>query len=260
MTEPTVRLVNISKSFGEVKSLENVNFEVYPGEVVGLLGDNGAGKSTLIKIITGYHQPDPGGEIYFHGKKVENLTVPKARALGVETVYQEKALADDQSVWRNIFMGREIANRLGFLDIKQMRAVTQRLMTEHMGFTSKAVNPDTPVRTMSGGERQGIAITRALYFEAELIILDEPTMALSLSETRKVLDFIANIPKAGKAGIFIDHNIFHVYPVVDRIVVLDRGRVAGEFKKADVTLEELIERLYQVARTGRLEAARGGKA
>lgn len=260
MTEPTVRLVNISKSFGEVKSLENVNFEVYPGEVVGLLGDNGAGKSTLIKIITGYHQPDPGGEIYFHGKKVENLTVPKARALGVETVYQEKALADDQSVWRNIFMGREIANRLGFLDIKQMRAVTQRLMTEHMGFTSKAVNPDTPVRTMSGGERQGIAITRALYFEAELIILDEPTMALSLSETRKVLDFIANIPKAGKAGIFIDHNIFHVYPVVDRIVVLDRGRVAGEFKKADVTLEELIDRLYQVARTGRLEAARGGKA
>jgi simple sugar transport system ATP-binding protein len=252
--------VNISKSFGEVKSLENVNFEVYPGEVVGLLGDNGAGKSTLIKIITGYHQPDPGGEIYFHGKKVENLTVPKARALGVETVYQEKALADDQSVWRNIFMGREIANRLGFLDIKQMRAVTQRLMTEHMGFTSKAVNPDTPVRTMSGGERQGIAITRALYFEAELIILDEPTMALSLSETRKVLDFIANIPKAGKAGIFIDHNIFHVYPVADRIVVLDRGRVAGEFRKADVSLEELIDRLYQVARTGRLEAARGGKA
>jgi simple sugar transport system ATP-binding protein len=252
--------VNISKSFGEVKSLENVNFEVYPGEVVGLLGDNGAGKSTLIKIITGYHQPDPGGEIYFHGKKVENLTVPKARALGVETVYQEKALADDQSVWRNIFMGREIADRFGFLDIKQMRAVTQRLMTEHMGFTSKAVNPDTPVRTMSGGERQGIAITRALYFEAELIILDEPTMALSLSETRKVLDFIANIPKAGKAGIFIDHNIFHVYPVVDRIVVLDRGRVAGEFKKADVTLEELIDRLYQVARTGRLDTSRGGKA
>uniref|UniRef100_A0A7C1JUT9 Sugar ABC transporter ATP-binding protein n=1 Tax=Caldilinea aerophila TaxID=133453 RepID=A0A7C1JUT9_9CHLR len=260
MTEPTVRLVNISKSFGEVKSLENVNFEVYPGEVVGLLGDNGAGKSTLIKIITGYHQPDPGGEIYFHGKKVENLTVPKARALGVETVYQEKALADDQSVWRNIFMGREIADRFGFLDIKQMRAVTQRLMTEHMGFTSKAVNPDMPVRTMSGGERQGIAITRALYFEAELIILDEPTMALSLSETRKVLDFIANIPKVGKAGIFIDHNIFHVYPVVDRIVVLDRGRVAGEFKKADVTLEELIDRLYQVARTGRLETSRGGKA
>jgi len=260
MAEPTVRLVNVSKSFGEVKSLQNVNLEVYPGEVVGLLGDNGAGKSTLIKIITGYHQPDPGGEIYFHGQKVDNLSVAKARQLGVETVYQEKALADDQSVWRNIFMGREISNAAGFMDIKKMRTVTQQLMAEHMGFTSKAVNPDTPVRTMSGGERQGIAITRALHFEAELIILDEPTMALSLSETRKVLDFIANIPKAGKAGIFIDHNIFHVYPVVDRIVVLDRGMIAGQFNKADVTLEELIDRLYLVARTGRLAAAQGGSA
>ncbi|MFM7584109.1 MAG: ATP-binding cassette domain-containing protein [Caldilinea sp.] len=253
MAEPTVRLIHVSKSFGEVKSLQEINVEVYLGEVVGLLGDNGAGKSTLIKIITGYYQPDPGGEIYFHGQRFDHLTVAKARQLGVETVYQEKALADDQSVWRNMFMGRELANRWGMLDIGKMRSITQQMMTQHMGFTSKAVSPDTPVRTMSGGERQGIAITRALHFEAELIILDEPTMALSLSETRKVLDFIAGIAQAGKAGIFIDHNIFHVYPVVDRIVVLDRGRIAGEFKKADVTLDELIERLYRVARTGRLE-------
>ena len=260
MPEPTIRLVNVSKSFGEVKSLHNINFEVYPGEVVGLLGDNGAGKSTLIKIITGYHQPDSGGEIYFHGKKVDRLSVQHARDLGVETVYQEKALADLQSVWRNIFMGREITNRLGLLDVGKMKRETQRLMTEHMGFTSKAVNPETPVRTMSGGERQGIAITRALHFEAELIILDEPTMALSLSETRKVLDFIASIPKAGKSCIFIDHNIFHVYPVVDRIVVLDRGMIAGEFKKSDVTLDELIERLYTVARTGKLAQSQGGRA
>lgn len=252
MAEPTLRLVNVSKSFGEVKSLQNINFEIHPGEVVGLLGDNGAGKSTLVKIITGYHRPDPGGEIYFHGKRVEDLTVPKARALGVETVYQEKALADKQPVWRNIFMGRELTRRFGLLDVPRMRRETARLMTEHMGFTSKAVSPNTPVRTMSGGERQGIAITRALYFDAELVILDEPTMALSLSETKKVLDFIANIPKAGKCGIFIDHNIFHVYPVVDRIVVLDRGMVAGEFRKQDVTLDELIERLYTVARTGKL--------
>jgi len=258
MAEPTVRLIHVSKSFGEVKSLQEINLEVYPGEVVGLLGDNGAGKSTLIKIITGYYQPDPGGEIYFHGQRFDHLTVAKARQLGVETVYQEKALADDQSVWRNMFMGRELANRWGMLDIGKMRSITQQMMTQHMGFTSKAVSPDTPVRTMSGGERQGIAITRALHFEAELIILDEPTMALSLSETRKVLDFIAGIAQAGKAGIFIDHNIFHVYPVVDRIVVLDRGRIAGEFKKADVTLDELIERLYRVARTGRLEQEKKG--
>jgi simple sugar transport system ATP-binding protein len=248
--EPVLRLVNISKSFGEVKSLENVNFEVWPGEVVGLLGDNGAGKSTLVKIITGYHRPDPGGEIYFHGRRVDHLTVQEARTLGVETVYQEKALADKQSLWRNIFMGRELTGRLGFLDVARMRRETAELMTSKMGFTSKAVTTDTFVRTLSGGERQGVAITRALYFQAELIILDEPTMALSLSETRKVLDFVTSIPKAGKSAIFIDHNIFHVYPVVDRIVVLDRGRVAGEFAKAEVTLEELIDRLYRVARTG----------
>jgi simple sugar transport system ATP-binding protein len=123
-------------------------------------------------------------------------------------------------------------------------------MSEHMGFTSMAVSPETTVKTMSGGERQGVAITRALYFQANLIILDEPTMALSLTETKKVLDFIASIATAGKSAIFIDHNIFHVYPVVDRIVVLDRGMIAGEFMKSEVTLEELIERLYTVARTG----------
>ena len=250
MAEPALKLVNVSKSFGEVKSLENINFEVWPGEVVGLLGDNGAGKSTLVKIITGYHQPDPGGEIYFGGQRIDHLTVRKARALGVEAVYQEKALADKQSLWRNIFMGRELSTRFGFLDVAAMRRETLRLMTEHMGFTSKAVSPNTPVRTMSGGERQGVAITRALYFQANIIILDEPTMALSLSETQTVLVHISGIAKAGKSAIFIDHNIFHVYPVVDRIVVLDRGMVAGTFAKSDVTLEELISRLYTVARTG----------
>jgi simple sugar transport system ATP-binding protein len=248
-----LKMVNISKSFGEVKSLTEVDFEVNPAEVVGLLGDNGAGKSTLIKIITGYHQPDQGGEIYWKGEPVDNLSVGKSRKLGVETVYQERALADLQSIWRNIFMGRELTNRFGALDIHRMKRETENLMTQLMGFTSKAVTPDTPVKTMSGGERQGIAITRALYFQAELIILDEPTMGLSLSETKKVLNFVGEIKKAGKSCIFIDHNIFHVYPVADRIVVLDRGRVAGQFLKGDLTLEELIERLYLVAHTGSLE-------
>ncbi len=258
--KPALELVNVSKSFGEVKSLQNINFKVYPGEVVGLLGDNGAGKSTLVKIITGYHQPDPGGEIYFDGQRVENLTVQKARELGVECVYQEKALADLQSLWRNLFMGRELANRMGFLDVHKMQQETLRLMTQHMGFTSKAVSPETTVKTLSGGERQGVAITRALHFQANIIILDEPTMALSLSETKKVLDFIAGIAKAGKSAIFIDHNIFHVYPVVDRIVVLDRGMVAGEFMKSEVTLEELIDRLYTVARTGTFDKKNGSPA
>jgi simple sugar transport system ATP-binding protein len=252
--EPLIRLVNVSKSFGEVRSLQNVDFEVNPSEVVGLLGDNGAGKSTLIKIITGYHQPDPGGEIYWDGNKVENLTVAKGRELGIETVYQERALAEQQTIWRNIFMGRELTNRFGLLDVKRMRSETEKLMNEMMGFTSGAVNPDTFIQTMSGGERQGVAITRALYFKARLIILDEPTMGLSLSETKKVLNFVQEVRNQGKSVIFIDHNIFHVYPVADRIVVLDRGRVAGQFLKGTLTLEKLIEKLYLVAQTGSLNS------
>jgi simple sugar transport system ATP-binding protein len=246
------QMKNISKTFGEVQALHDVNFEVGRNEVVGLLGDNGAGKSTLIKIITGYHHPDPGGELYWKGERLEHLTVAKARALGINPVYQERALADQQSVWRNIFLGRELTTRFGVLDIRKMRSETEKLMNEAMGFTSSAITPDSAVKTMSGGERQGIAITRALYFQAELIILDEPTMGLSLSETKKALDFVADIKRAGKACIFIDHNIFHVHPVADRIVVLDRGTIAGEFMKGELTLEELIERLYLVARTGDL--------
>jgi simple sugar transport system ATP-binding protein len=243
---------NISKTFGEVRALHDVNFEVGANEIVGLLGDNGAGKSTLVKIITGYHQPDPGGELYWKGGRLEHTSVAKMRQLGVQVVYQERALADLQSLWRNIFMGRELTTRFGILDVKKMRRETAKLMSEAMGFTSSAVTPESSVKHMSGGERQGVAITRALYFQAELIILDEPTMGLSLSETKKTLDFVAGIKQQGKAAIFIDHNIFHVYPVVDRIVVVDRGTIAGQFLKSEITLDELIERLYRVAQTGSL--------
>lgn len=251
--EDVLELKNVSKTFGEVVAVHGINFQVHSGEVVGLLGDNGAGKSTLVKIITGYHQPDPGGEIYWHGKKIEHLTVARARNLGIEVVYQERALADQQPLWRNIFMGRELANRWGVLDVDGMRNETAKLMQTAMGFTSAAVTPESVVKTFSGGERQGVAITRALYFKAELIILDEPTMGLSLSETRKCLDFVEGIKKAGKSAIFIDHNIFHVYPVADRIVVLDRGTIAGQFMKNELTLDQLIEKLYRVAQTGSLD-------
>jgi simple sugar transport system ATP-binding protein len=256
--EPFLRMKNVSKTFGEVQALCGINFEVGTNEIVGLLGDNGAGKSTMVKILTGYHQPDPGGELYLKGRRIGHLTVAQARGLGIEVVYQERALADQQSLWRNIFMGRELADRWGRLDISNMRRETGKLMQTLMGFTSAAVSPDSVVKTFSGGERQGVAITRALYFKAEMIILDEPTMGLSLSETRKCLDFVAGIRAAGKSAIFIDHNIFHVYPVADRIVVLDRGAVAGQFLKNELTLQELIDRLYLVAQTGSLNGG-GGK-
>ena len=243
---------NTSKRFGEVEALRSVNFAVERNEVVGLLGDNGAGKSTLIKIVTGYYEPDDG-EVYFNQQKVEGLSVARARQLGIETVYQERALADLQTLWRNIFMGRELTTRLGFLDVRGMKRETQKLMVESMGFTSAAVASDAVVKTFSGGEKQGVAIVRALHFDADLIILDEPTMGLSLAETRKLLDFVRGIKKAGKSCIFIDHNVFHVYSVADRVVVLDRGAVAGEFSTKDITLDQLMDKMYRVAQTGSLD-------
>jgi len=247
-----LELKDVSKSFGEVQSLRNVDMHVDQNEIVGLLGDNGAGKSTLIKIITGYHQPT-SGEIYFNGQRVEHLTVPKARKLGVETVYQERALADQQTLWRNIFMGRELSNALGFMDVKRMQEETSRLMLQSMGFTSGAVTRDSQINNFSGGEKQRVAIVRALYFQADLIILDEPTMGLSLQETRKLIEFVQGIKRAGKSAIFIDHNVFHVYSVADRVVVLDRGSVAGEFLTKDITLNDLTEKMYRVAETGHLD-------
>lgn len=247
-----LEIKNISKTFGEVQSLRNVSFQLGQNEVVGLLGDNGAGKSTLIKIITGYYQPDEG-EIYFNGQKVDKLSVPKARQLGVETVYQERALAELQALWRNIFLGRELQNRWGLLDVKKMKEETHNLMVKSMGFTSTAVDPDSKIGTFSGGEKQGVAIVRALYFDAEIIVLDEPTMGLSLQETRKLINFVKSIKQAGKAAIFIDHNIFHVYSVADRVVVLDRGRVAGEFRTSDITLADLMDKMYKIAETGHFD-------
>ncbi len=254
-----LELRHVSKSFGGVHALNDVSLRLAPAEVLGLVGDNGAGKSTLIKIITGYHQPDTG-EIVFRRKKIDGLTVRKARALGVETVYQERALAEQQSLWRNIFMGRPLTRPGGILDVGKMRTVTARLMLESMGFTSAILTPDTPVTGLSGGERQGLAIVRALHFQADLIILDEPTMGLSLSETEKCLNFVRDIRKAGKSAIFIDHNIFHVYSVSDRVIILDRGKIAGEFPTSRYSLDELTTIMREVAATGRFtEPERGAR-
>ena len=246
-----VSMVEIQKSFGKVNVLKGVNFEVGKNEIVGLVGDNGAGKSTLIKILTGVHQPN-GGEIYFKGEKITIHSVARSRELGIETVYQEQALSEQQTMWRNIFMGREITNRFGFLKVEEEKKETEDILRKQMGFTSKAITTDSIVKSLSGGEKQGIAIGRALYFNADLIILDEPTMGLSLAETRKVLDFVKNIKEKGKSAIFISHNIYYVYPVADRFVILDRGNVAGRFLKAEITQDELVEKMVRLAKTGKM--------
>jgi simple sugar transport system ATP-binding protein len=245
-------MVNIHKSFGEVNVLNGVDFTVGDNEIVGLVGDNGAGKSTLIKIITGVHPPT-AGEVYFKGEKITIHSVKRSRELGIETVYQERALADQQTLWRNTFAGRELTHGFGFLKVKEQKEETEKLLREHIGFTSKAITTDSAVLSLSGGEKQGIAIGRALYFQADLIILDEPTMGLSLSETRKVLDFVQGIKEKGKSAIFISHNIYYVYPVADRFVILDRGNIAGEFIKKDISQDDLVEKMVRLARTGTLD-------
>jgi simple sugar transport system ATP-binding protein len=258
MTErvPIIELRNVTKSFGNVNAVDNVSLTIYAGEVVGLIGDNGAGKSTLIKVLSGVHPPS-SGEIWMRGKKMTGWNSAKSRSSGIETVYQDRALAVQQSIVRNIFMGREICNRLGWIDSRRQYDEANRLMRE-IGFTSKVFDPDSPVATLSGGERQGVAIARALYFDADLIILDEPTTALSLTETQKVFNFIENVRQKGCSIIFIGHNIHHVYDVADRFIIFDRGRIAAEFDKSHAdSAEQLIEDMHHVVRTGKVAAAAG---
>jgi simple sugar transport system ATP-binding protein len=247
-----LRLEHIYKSFGHVNVLNDINLHVDKQEIVALVGDNGAGKSTIIKTITGVHRPT-SGSIYFKGKDIsKNHSVKKSRKIGIETVYQERALADLQTMWRNMFAGRELTNRFGFIKIKQQRQETERMLRTHIGFTSEAISVDSEVNTLSGGEKQGIAIGRALYFNADLIILDEPTMGLSLTETKQLLDFVLDIKAKGKSVIFISHNIYHVYSVSDRFIILDRGRIAGKYIKKDISHDELEEKMVLLHRTGKI--------
>ncbi len=232
-----VRMVNIRKWFGKVQALKGVDFAVEPAEVVGLLGDNGAGKSTLIKILSGYHSCD-GGEIFFEGRKVNIASPRQARALGIETVYQEQALVPYMSIARNIFMGREPVGALGFLRQQAMRAES----VEALGRIELHLrSPDELIEMLSGGERQGVAIARALHFKAKLVILDEPTIALSIKESREVLEFILQLKRQGIAAVFITHNLYHAYPVAERFVVLNRGRKVADVRRTEISIEKLSE-------------------
>lgn len=239
--EPIMKLRNITKRFGAVVALRKVNFEVYPGECVGLVGDNGAGKSTLAKIMVGFHQPDEG-EIYFEGRRVFFRSPADARALGIEIVYQDYALADHMSIYRNFFLGKELVKKVGpfkFLDKKKMKEIAESYLKD-IGIRVRSV--DEPVGILSGGERQSIAIARAVFFGAKLLILDEPTTSLSFKEAAKVLSFIKELKKKGLAIVMISHNIYHVYEVADRFTILDRGvKIADYLYKKDVTPEEIID-------------------
>jgi simple sugar transport system ATP-binding protein len=235
-----VRMEHINKFFGRVQALNDVTFSVRKSEIVGLLGDNGAGKSTLIKILSGALTAD-SGEIYMHGRKVDIRNTTDAIAAGVETIYQDSALVTQLSIARNLFLGREPLKGPGFfnrMDQNTMNAAAGRLLKQ-VGIT-KDIPPTTPVSALSGGERQAVAIARAMHFESELIILDEPTNNLGVEETQGVLRFVRNARDSGHSCIFIAHNIYHVFQVVDRIVVLRRGKkVADDIDPKQTTIEQV---------------------
>ncbi|MEM1588936.1 MAG: ATP-binding cassette domain-containing protein [Candidatus Bathyarchaeia archaeon] len=236
MKTPFLKMENIHKFYGSVHALKGVDFEVQPNEVVGLIGENGAGKSTLIGIISGSIQKS-SGRIFVKGREVEITSVRAARELGIETVYQDQAVIDLMSVSQNIFLGRELLRPgpIRLVDMARMRKEAEQV-TSSLGLN---ISPDQEVRFCSGGERQGVAIARAMYFKAELVILDEPTAALSISAAQKVLDFVRQLKDSGVSCILISHNLHHVYPVADRIVVLSRGQKVADMKKEETSIKEL---------------------
>ena len=239
-----VRLENVQKFFGAIQGLRDIDLSIGRNEIVGLIGDNGAGKSTLIKVMTGVLRPT-AGRIFIRDQEIDwrAYSVRQAHDLSIETVYQDKSLAEKQPLWRNFFAGRQITNRFGFIDVKKERAVAREMLLSSIGFRGAGISVDSTVSLLSGGERQGIAIGRAMHFNADLIVLDEPTVALAVSEVRKVLDFVRRIKAQGRACVYIEHNLAHVHEVADRLVVLDRGAIVTEISPKTMSVPELTEYL-----------------
>ncbi len=240
--EPVLEASHLAKRFGGVQALKGVSLRLSPGEVLALAGDNGAGKSTLIKAISGVHQPDEG-EIRYKGRRVVINNPHEARALGIETIYQDLALADNLDVGANVFLGREPERRLlgllPALDRRRMREAAREVLRQ----LEIDIPPDKltrPVRTLSGGQRQAVAIGRAIYWNAEVLIMDEPTAALGVPEQRKVMELIRRLKQQGVAIIFISHNLGDIFAVADRILVLRRGIAAGEREAARTSGDEIV--------------------
>jgi len=242
-----VRLEGVQMFFGAIQALRDINIAIGRNEIVGLIGDNGAGKSTLIKVMTGVMSPT-AGRIFVRDKEVNlsDYSVRMAHDLSIETVYQDKSLAEKQPLWRNFFVGRQITNRFGFIDIKREKEIANQILKDVIGFRGVGISVDSTIGNLSGGERQGIAIGRAMHYNADLIVLDEPTAALGVAEVRKVVDFVRRIKNSGRACIYIEHNLAHVHEVADRMVVLDRGAIVSEVQPKDMSVTELTEYLIHL--------------
>ncbi|MEL6807063.1 MAG: ATP-binding cassette domain-containing protein [Pseudomonadota bacterium] len=246
MSTPLLEMRNISIHFGGIKAVDDVSIDVMPGEVVGLLGHNGAGKSTLIKILAGAYTKD-SGEIFVDGKKVEINNPRDARDLNIETIYQTLALSDNLDAASNLFLGREITTAFGLVDDTKMEAESRKIMAR--------LNPNfqrfsEPVRSLSGGQRQSVAIARAVYFNARILIMDEPTAALGVHETAMVADLIKELKAQGLGIFLISHDTREMMELCDRVSVMKNGQLIGTERVEDVTEDDVLSMIIMGKKPG----------
>ena len=241
MSESIIKCEGLNKWYGSIQALKDVSIDIKKGESVGLVGDNGAGKSTFIKILSGVHQAD-SGNIYFDGNLVKINDAKDSMKLGIETIYQDSALAPTLSIARNLFVGREpLTLKFGSLGLLDREKMAKESLEAIKRVELDLRSGDELVENLSGGERQGVVIARALYFRTKVLIMDEPTNHLSVKETDKVLRWIEKLKAEGTTCIFITHNLHHVYPVSDRLVVFARGEKIADVQKKDTSIEDLTK-------------------
>ncbi|MET3857940.1 ATP-binding cassette domain-containing protein [Rhizobium sp. OAE497] len=240
MSKPNLlELHNISKSFGALTALSNLSFHIGEGEVVGLLGDNGAGKSTTVNLISGIHKPTDG-YLTVDGRRTLFTCRSDSADAGIETIYQHTALVDSLSITRNIFMGRELTDRFGFLKQAEMREIAMEVLKNAVHIAG-IDSPDTLVGNLSGGQKQAVAIARAVYFKKRVLLLDEPTSALSVRETEALLNQVLKLKAENVSSVLVTHNLYHAYQVCDRFVIMSHGTKVFDVEKADTTVGQLTE-------------------
>ena len=240
---PLYEARNVTKKYGSFTALDKMNFFIGRNEVVGLLGDNGAGKSTLVKMISGINPPT-AGEIFIDGKLRQIDSRSDSEAAGIETIYQDIALVDSLSITRNIFMGREIVNRFGFMNHKKMEDVAIDILGSAVQI-SGIDDPGKEVGFLSGGQKQAVAIARAVHFKRNILLLDEPTSALSVRETEHLLAYVRDLKKDGTSSVLVTHNLYHAFMVCDRFVVMSHGTKVFEAAKKDTTIEEVTDHVIR---------------
>lgn len=239
MTAPLLETRGVTKRYGNLEALRGVDFHIGTNEIVALLGDNGAGKSTLVKLLSGINPPT-SGDVYANGSKVTINTRQESEEIGIETIYQDMAVVDDMEIWRNMFLGRELRNALGFLREAEMKAITMEELSSGVDI-SGIDSADQLVGSLSGGQKQAVAIARAVHFRKSILLLDEPTSALSVRETNKLLDYISNLRGRGTSAVFVTHNIYHAYEICDRFVVMSHGTKVHDIAKDDTSVDELTQ-------------------